>query len=348
MHDDCHSIVIAPEGNIVFASHDGGISISMDGGVHWSNSDDGIAAANIFGLSTAQTELPRVLYGAYDVGGNLLRDGQWWHVNWGDGFETAISPRDSNVMFSSSQNGMMYRSSGELHFENIKMPPSVKTEWHTWLRLHPLYDSVLYVSGQRLCRSTNSGNSWEVIFDCKKYNKAHFSVYRFFLSEMSPSCMYLYVIDDSHDVHHIYRTFNLNEKSPDDIIWEEIAKPPVLGWIERISIDPEDPRQCWVLYNRTEETGKIYHYSEGQWEDLTNNLNSARCESMVLQRGPEKRLYLGSNYGVFTKSKNESQWTLLTGLPGTYIKAMDINYKADKLVVGTFGRGVWWGDLLHK
>jgi len=69
---------------------------------------------------------------------------------------------------------------------------------------------------------------------------------------------------------------------------------------------------------------------------------------MILQKGTERRLYVGSNYGIFTRRWNESQWTLLTGLPGTQIKSLDINYVANKLVVGTYGRGVWWGDLLQR
>jgi hypothetical protein len=69
---------------------------------------------------------------------------------------------------------------------------------------------------------------------------------------------------------------------------------------------------------------------------------------MVLQKGPEKRIYIGSNYGVFTKRESETQWTLLSGLPGTQIKTMAINYVARKLVVGTYGRGIWWGDLLTR
>jgi hypothetical protein len=68
----------------------------------------------------------------------------------------------------------------------------------------------------------------------------------------------------------------------------------------------------------------------------------------VLQRGPEKRLYLGSNYGIFTRRFGESQWTLMKGLPGVQIKSMAINNTANKLVIGTFGRGVWWGDLIRR
>ncbi|MEZ4799378.1 MAG: hypothetical protein R2809_06310 [Flavobacteriales bacterium] len=69
---------------------------------------------------------------------------------------------------------------------------------------------------------------------------------------------------------------------------------------------------------------------------------------MILQRGAEGRLYIGSNYGVFTKRKNESKWTLMTGLPGCQIKSLAINYRIGKLVVGTYGRGVWQGDLVGK
>ena len=160
--------------------------------------------------------------------------------------------------------------------------------------------------------------------------------------------MYVYILDKSHVRPQIWRSINITQSDKNDIKWEALPAVPVEGWITNIVADPSDPSKFWVLFNKTEKTEKLWYFNGSEYVDQSLNLGSAKCESMVLQRGSDKRLYIGSNYGVFTKSANESQWTLLRGLPGTFIKSLDINYKANKLVVGTFGRGVWWGDLIRK
>lgn len=348
MHDDCHHIIYSKDGSTIWASHDGGVSRSEDGGKTWKASDEGIGAANIFGLATAQTSEPSFVFGAYDTGGNVLWDSTWWHVSWGDGFEAIAHPQDHKIMFTTMQNGSILRSIDGTSFDTGRSPSGAKTEWHTWIKMHPTNHDLVFCAGERLMRSTDLGNSWQIIFDVKKVDSNLLNAYRFFLSEEHPGVMYLYVLNDTKIQPQIWRTFNVTANNPDEIVWEKIETIPTEGWIMSIVVDPLDPHQFFVLYGHQEIAGKCWFFDGKNYIDVTANLGRSKCESMVLQKGPEKRIYIGSNYGVFTKRENESQWTLLQGLPGTQIKSIDINYKAGKLVVGTFGRGVWWGDLLKR
>lgn len=348
MHDDCHHILFSYDGKKVWASHDGGVSVSKDGGNTWRVSDNGIGAANIFGVSSAQTSSPQVLYGGYDVGGNLLRDSIWSHVSWGDGFETIIHPTDPNIMFTTMQNGNIQKTTDGSNFDEGKDPASAKTEWHTWIDMHPTNHQMVFCAGAKLSRSVDLGSTWQTIFEPAKKDKGLYNAYRFFFSNDHPGAAYVYVLDTTRLAPQIWRTFNVTVTDPNDIIWEKVADLPVKGWIMSIQVDPFDPKQFWVLYAGQERTGKLWRFDGTDYHDETSNLGWSKCESMILQKGTERRLYIGSNYGVFTRRWNESQWTLLTGLPGTQIKSLDINYVANKLVVGTYGRGVWWGDLLQR
>ncbi|MEO0403634.1 MAG: hypothetical protein AAF193_02060 [Bacteroidota bacterium] len=56
MHDDIHHLVFEPNGKTVWASHDGGVSVSHDSGVTFQKMDNGIGAANIFGMAVGQEE----------------------------------------------------------------------------------------------------------------------------------------------------------------------------------------------------------------------------------------------------------------------------------------------------
>lgn len=347
MHDDCHHIAFAPDGKTVWAAHDGGVSVSFDAGIRFIARDRGIGVANVFGVSTGQTTGPSLAFGAYDTGGNVLRDGRWWHVSWGDGFETITHPADPRIQFVTMQNGGIHRSRGEDFDENVSAS-GARTEWHTWIRMHPSNHSTIYCAGARLMRSPDLGDHWETLFDVKSFGDELINAYRFFLSEAHPGVMYVYVLDKEVTRPRIFRTFNLTEGDPQRVRWEEVPRVPFEGWIMQMAVDPEDPARFWVLSNRAEATGKIWYYDGSQYRDETANMGNCFAESMVLQRGKERRLYVGSNYGVFTRREGEAQWTLLTGLPGTFIRSLDINYTAGKLVVGTFGRGIWWGDLVRK
>lgn len=348
IHDDCHHLVFSMNGKYVFAGHDGGVSRSDDGGLTWKTMDKGIGAANVFGIAVAQQNDPQVLFGGYDTGGNLLMNGEWKHVSWGDGFESVIHPKDPKIMFSTMQNGNLQRSVDGNSFDTGKNPSGSKTEWHTWIRMHPTHHQMVFCAGTKLMRSRDLGDSWEPVLDVSKMGEGLYNIYRFYLSEQHPGILYAYVLDSTRVNPQIWRTYNITETNPAYIQWEKLPPLPVEGWIMSISPDDENPSACFILLNRSEPDGKFFRFDGERYEDETANLGFSKCEAMVMQRGSEPRFYVGSNYGIFTKRKSESQWTLMLGLPGTQIKALDINYVARKLVVGTYGRGVWWGDLLNR
>ena len=103
MHDDIHHLEYSKKGDALWASHDGGVSKSLDNGITWEKADNGIGVANIFGMGIAQSIQEIVLYGGYDTGGNQLDSGKWEHVNFGDGFEVAVDPFNPNYRYVTRQ-----------------------------------------------------------------------------------------------------------------------------------------------------------------------------------------------------------------------------------------------------
>lgn len=347
MHDDIHHLNFAADGKTVWASHDGGVSVSFDGGLTFESRDNGIGVANVFGLAVAQTNEAQVLFGAYDTGGNLLRDGEWFHVTWGDGFETIIDHSDPHVMFATKQGGHINRTTdrGD-NWDDAVYSGANKAEWHTWIRMNTAYSNVLYCAGDQLVRSTSLGEEWETIFDVREH-QGLLTVYKIFVSESNPDVMYIYCLREDKSDPVLFRTEKLNEETVARIRWEKLELP-AKGWISDLVIDPDEWKKCWVSYKETNPENKVFRYTGEKWIDIGKKLGYAKVESMVLDKNSDERLYLGSNYGVFTRSKLEKEWTCLTGMPGTWMKSMAINYKASKLVIGTHGRGVWQCDLLAE
>jgi hypothetical protein len=347
MHDDVHHLLWSAGEKTLWASHDGGVSMSKDGGLSWEPRDNGIGAANVFGVSVSQSKDVRVAYGGYDVGGNYLRDGTWRHASWGDGFETIISHANRDIVFTTSQNGGM-QATFDGHAFDEAIRPNAKAEWHTWVRMHPTNPNTIYCSGERLMRSVDLGETWQPLFDCKKVDSTAYNAYRFFLSPEHPNTMYVYVLSKGNAaVPQLWVTHNLLSEDASQVIWQRISHVPVEGWIASVCIDPQDARKFWVLYTRKERDGKLWYYDGRSYQDQTRELADAYCESMVIESGTNGRLYVGSAHGVYTKSREETQWRLLQGLPGLPIKSLAINYATRKIVAGTFGRGIWQADLYH-
>ncbi len=349
MHDDTHHLVYNHDGSTLWAAHDGGVSVSFDDGLTWLTRDTGIGTANIFGMSVAQSNEHQVLFGAYDTGGNLLIDSVWYHVTWGDGFETIIDPRDSTVMFATKQNGHINRSSvDQLDFENAVGTNKTRTGWHTWIRAHTKWPEIIFCSGDKLVRSANRGDSWESILDVNQLEGEYTEIYKFFLSDHHYDVLYAYVLDKSKVRPVIMRTSNASHPDPARVRWEEVQSLPKPGWLTAIVVDADNAKQFWVSYKSEERSGKIYRFNGERYIDVTGNLGTAVINAMVMDKNSEERIYLGTNHGVFTRNRRERSWTRLSGLPGTYIRSLDINYVTGKLYVGTYGRGVWYGELFGE
>jgi hypothetical protein len=347
MHDDVHHLLWSAREKALWACHDGGVSVSYDRGVSWEPRDNGIGAANVFGVSVSQSKDVRIAYGGYDVGGNYLRDGTWRHVSWGDGFETIISHADRDVVFTTSQNGGM-QAAFDGHTFDEAIRPNAKSEWHTWIRMHPTQPNTIYCSGERLMRSVDLGESWQPIFDCKKIDSTAYNAYRFFLSPEHPQTIYVYVLTKGNAASpQLWVTHNVLEQDAQNVNWKRLAYVPIEGWIAGLCVDPQDAHKFWVLYTRRERDGKLWYFDGKSYQDQTRELADAYCESMVLEAGADARLYIGSDQGVYTKTRNEPQWTLLSGLPGVAVKSLAINYATRKIIAGTFGRGIWQADLHH-
>jgi hypothetical protein len=175
------------------------------------------------------------------------------------------------------------------------------------------------------------------------------NAYRFFQAPEFPGTMYVYALNKGDMIHpQVWVTHNVLSDRASDIEWTRIPYVPQDGWIAGIEIDPTDSTQFWILYQRRESNGKLWHFDGKRYTDITGNWNDALCESMVLQRDEHPRLYIGSDRGVFTSELHKTEWLRLAGLPGTQVKSLVINYATHKLIAGTFGRGLWQVDLIQR
>jgi hypothetical protein len=340
MHDDIHHLVFEENGKTVWATHDGGVSISFDAGISWEDRSNGIGVANVFGVDVAQTEELQVLYGGYDTGGNLLLDNEWYHVCFGDGFQNVIHGENPNLMISTRQNGGLVKSTQDGVFDKRIATTRSKTAWHTWYRADPFNPSTVYLAGTNLMRSFDFGDSWESILDAAAFDM--YWTYTLTPSEFHEGVLYAYLLPKEGMGHKIARTFNSNDA--ENVKWELVDEIPVDQWVSGIQPDQNDPTQFTLAYGVFNKEGKVWHYNGHEYEDISYNLGYAIPNGMITDR-ITGNLYLGTSHGVFILDKQAKMWIQLDGLPGTFVRSLVINYMTNKIVVGTYGRGIWQADL---
>ncbi|MCX6247519.1 MAG: hypothetical protein NTW10_07285 [Bacteroidetes bacterium] len=101
-------------------------------------------------------------------GEGVLTD-DWFVTNGGDGFWSQIDPVEPNIVYAESQYGGMVRydrKSGEgldIRPEPRKGEDSYKWNWNTPLLISPFSHTRLYCAANKVFRSDDRGNTWQVI-----------------------------------------------------------------------------------------------------------------------------------------------------------------------------------------
>jgi hypothetical protein len=342
LHDDVHQLIYSPDGQLIYAAHDGGVSVSKDGGLHWADRSAGLSCANVFGLSVNGSDKGNLLYGAYDTGVNTMRDSAHIHHVWGDGFDCAILA-EKESMIATVQDGLIYKMTADGAFEADKIPNS-KSEWKSNMAIHPLDTDHIYIGGKRLMRSLDGGESWLPILDAQNDTSMH-SIYDVFLNDFDKSSGMAYLLSNQNVLQaRLFYSNQINEPEVDRIMWTELPQFPAEGIVVSVLFHPVARHQFWVLTSNTSSQNKLFFFNGHAYTDVSSNLGDAKCESMMFNR-TKFTLIIGSDRGIFCKSLHETEFRRYTGLPGCAVKCMDIDDRNQLLYVGTFGRGIWKCDL---
>ncbi|MBK6966198.1 MAG: hypothetical protein IPH20_20305 [Bacteroidales bacterium] len=179
-HVDDHAMWIDPSNtNHYLIGGDGGIYETWDGGqdFHFKNN---LPVTQFYRVNVDNslpfyyvTEEPRitaawVAHRATPEWSGVVND-EWFVTNGGDGFWTAVDPTDPNIVYAEAQYGNMVRydrKSGEaidIRPEPRKGEDTYKWYWDTPLFISKHSPTRLYVAANKVFRSDDRGNTWQVI-----------------------------------------------------------------------------------------------------------------------------------------------------------------------------------------
>src|SRR5258708_1276403 len=183
-HGDNHDLWIDPHNPLrMIEGNDGGACISFNGGESWSTLYNQPTAE--FYHVTTDTQVPYRVYGAQQDNSTIsvpsrsplagIAQSECYEVGGGESGYIAVRPDNPNVVFAGNYQGYLtYYNHQTAQHRNISVWPELASGWGAkdqkyrfqWtypILLSPHDPNILYVTGNYVFRSTDEGNSWEII-----------------------------------------------------------------------------------------------------------------------------------------------------------------------------------------
>lgn len=347
---------------------DGGVNVSVDGGKtgdYFPNM--GIGEAYTVGVDM---DNPYNVYAGFQdhdswkgpsngPTGRITLE-HWVAVGPGDGMYNVVDPTDSRWVYNTRELNQMGRMDQKTGVRTRIAPtrpagqPRLRFNWIAPIALSPHNPQILYAGAQVVFRSLNRGDSWEEISPDLTTNdpdKIGRNVPYCTITSMSESPVRAGVIWVGTDDGRVQVTRNHGGQWADVTPALVAAKAPADRWVSRVFASPHDPATAFVaksgfrnddfapyLY-RTVDYGK-------SWTAISGNLPNAPINVVVQDRKNTALLIVGNDVGVFVSIDGGSRWTQLkANLPTVAVHDLTIHPRENDLVVATYGRAVWAGDI---
>ena len=376
-HGDTHALWIDPKDpKRMISGNDGGATISFDGGDVWSSIQNQPTAQ--FYHTITDDQWPYRIYGAQQDNttvsiasrsdNGVITPDDWYPVGGGESGYIAPKPGDPSIVFAGTYTGTMTRY--DVRTKQSKDISVWLNNYDGWAArdvpnrfqwTFPIVFSkhdpkVLYVTANRVFRSTTEGNSWEAIsgdltlHDPKTLGPAggpitydmtgtewYATIFAFAESPLSADVLWA---GSDDGLVHVSRDRGKT--------WTSVT-PPFGGKYTRVSIIEAshfDPGTAYLAGNRYQQDDfKPYLYKTSDygktWTKITTGVPDG-AYTRAIREDPVRRglLYAGTETGVYYSADDGAHWqTLQLNLPRASVR--DLTIHGADLIAATHGRAMW-------
>jgi len=295
---------------------------------------------------------------------------EWVVTLGGDGFFQAIEPGNPDIVYSAYQYGNISRhdkQSGQN--TGIKPQPrkgedTYKWNWNTPFFISPHSDTRLYIAADKVFRSDNRGDKWEVISDDitaqvdrntwpvmdrywgvdavqKDVSTSLFGM-AVSLAESTLKENLLYVGTDDGVI-------SVTEDAGDN--WTQVKTfpgVPEYTYVSDILPDKFDENVVYASFDNHKRDDFLPYILKSTdkgktWTSISANLpENGTVHTIEQDFINSDLLFVGTEFGAFFSIDGGKIWTgLKSGLPSVAVKDMVIQERESDLVLATFGRGFY-------
>jgi photosystem II stability/assembly factor-like uncharacterized protein len=352
----------------IILGSDGGVNVSVDGG-RTGDYFPNMGVGEVYAVGVDMDDPYNVYGGLQDhdswkgpsngpTGRISLEN--WVTVGPGDGMYNVVDPTDSRWVYNTRELNQMGRMDQKTGVRTNIAPsraagqPRLRYNWIAPIALSPHNAQIVYAGAQVLFRSLNRGDTWEEISPDLTTNdpeKIGRNVPYCTITSISESPLKPGIIWVGTDDGKVQVTLNHGGGWSDVTPALTAAGAPADRWVSRVFASPHDAATAFVSksgFRNDDFAPYLYKTVDGgkTWTAIAGNLPNAPINVVVQDRKNKDLLVVGNDTGVFVSIDGGARWTpLKANLPTVAVHDLTIHPRENDLVLGTYGRAFWTGDI---
>ena len=374
VHVDHHKVWVNPtNGNHLINGNDGGINVSWDGGRSWLKCNSP-SVGQFYAIEVDNAEPYRIYGGLQDngtwVGDNTHLESVGWHqsghhgfesLSGGDGMQIEVDSRTNDVVYTGYQFGWYMRTdrtTGEtdgLHPTHKLGEAPLRWNWQTPILLSKHQQDVFYMGSNRVHRSLNQGDDFEVLSGDLTRGGLPGNVPFGTLTTMAehPKKFGQLAVGSDDGLVHVTLDGGHSWKALKLPINTQIGKGNDAKhlWVTEVMWSHHDDDLLVVALNgyrhdcldafvyATRDLGKT-------WTSWSKSLPHEPVNALVESKDSAGWWIVGTDGGAYLTTDEGANFSSLhNSLPRVPVHDLAIQERENELVIGTHGRGIYVLDL---
>ena len=385
-HVDHHSMWINPEDpSHILLGNDGGFYVSHDRGETWDFSPN-LPVSQFYAVGLDMQEPFFGIYGGLQDNSTWggpsrtrnsmgIGNADWIRMAGGDGFFAAIDPNDHNIAFVESQNGNLIRynrRTGERKSIRPRPAPgedSYRFNWSSPIQISPFDPATVYFAGNHVFKSTNRGDSWEVLGEdlTRKIDRDSLPMMGSIPARNAVSRHQGTAVFSNISTMHVSALRpghiatgtddgTISVTTDDGLTWRKMTDFPGVPdttYVSRVRWSAHDEATLYATLDG-HRSNDFHPYvlkstdMGDSWTSIASDLpDFGNVRAFAEHREDPNLLFVGTEIRPFVSLNGGESWVPLeNGIPPSPVHDLKIHPRDDALVVATHGRGFFVIDDL--
>jgi hypothetical protein len=325
-HADIHALEINPLNNRLYCGSDGGIFYSDNLGTTWTDISSGLQPTQWYRIAGYEPNANLIIGGTQDNGSNKYTGSTTvTHMYGADGADCMIDHSNSSIMYFSTQEGGLRRSTDGGNTSGSIAPAG--GPWITPVVMNPSTSTTIYGGFGNVYKSTNSGTSWT---DLGVEGGGALAI-------------------GTNNTGRLYAASATVIRMSNDAgsNWTTVTYGLPGISITGIAVNPDNSADVFITFGGYSAGQKVYRSNNAgtSWTNITGSLPNVPVHCIAYEdnnQSPDDAIYIGTDIGIFYRDNTLGDWVPFSNrLPVVPVFDLEINETSEVVTAATFGRGIW-------